>query len=134
MNRPSNMPRQLKQYINTFLHAAELYRILAKSAPNDQSQKTLENFSEECRKSADGFSAAYRSMTGYTSDPKPMPIKETGSFRSVLRGRIPAEIDLSKRLREDYLSCGDNFRLKRTFFNAYHDALARTVSLIEMLM
>lgn len=133
MNKISNMPRKLGEYINIELHNAQLYRILAKSAPNDRDKHILEEFSDDCQDTAEEFMKLYKKMTGYKFDPVPVPIKETGSYRSVLKSKIRDEIRLSKRYRKDYLNTSDNLSLKRTFFNAYHTALEHSVGLIELL-
>lgn len=134
MNRPSNMPRRLKDYYSSFRRISELYRMLSRSAPNEREQKMLDEFSHECHHTAEEFAGAYRAMTGYRLDEPVPPVKESGSYRSVIRGRIPAEIGLSRQLRTDYLSVNDNYRLKRTFFTACHEALERSALLTEMLI
>ena len=44
MNKISNMPRKLGEFINTELHNAELYRALSKSAPNNRDKEILEEW------------------------------------------------------------------------------------------
>lgn len=134
MNNAVNRAKQLQKSINMLLHDSELYRIMAKSAPGEQSQAILEDFSTDCRRSADEFMNIYRTITGYRFEPRPLPVKETGSYRSVMKMRIPAELRASRRFREEYLSAGDNFRLKRAYFNAYHEAIERAVGMTEMLL
>lgn len=134
MNNISNMPRLLQSYINDELHNAELYRILAKSAPNERDKHVLEEFSQDSRQTADAFMSVYRSMTGYPFEPNPAPIKENGSYKSVLRSRIRDETEASKRFRREYMNTSDNLKLKRAFFTAYHNALGRAVGIIDLIM
>ena len=119
--------------INMELHNAQLYRIIAKSAPNDKDKQILDEFSDDCQDTAEELMRISRKMTGYQFDPRPVPIKENGSYRSVLRSKIRDEIRLSKRYRHEYLNTGDNLALKRTFFNAYHNALEHAVGIIELI-
>ena len=127
------MPRKLGEMINMELHNAQLYRIIAKSAPNDKDKQILDEFSDDCQDTAEELMRIYRKMTGYQFDPRPVPIKENGSYRSVLRSKIRDEIRLSKRYRHEYLNTSDNLALKRTFFNAYHNALEHAVGIIELI-
>ena len=93
----------------------------------------LDGFSHECQQTAEELSGSYRAMTGYISENEPVQIKETGSYRSVIRGRIGAETGLSRQLREVYMDT-NNYRLKRIFFTAYHEAFERSLILMEMLI
>ncbi len=134
MNNNGNLPRQLQQYINNELHDAQLYRILAKSAPSERERRILDDFSADSKNTADALMTAYRTMTGYTFEPHPEPIKENGSYRSVLKSRIREETSASRNYRRHYMNTNDNLKLKRTFFNAYHNALEHAVGIVEMLM
>lgn len=134
MNNVSNMPRKLREYINSELYNAELYRILAKSAPSECDKNILESFSEENRRTANTFMSIYHSMTGYLCEPDPATVKESGSYKTVLRSRIKAEITDSQCYRQEYMSVSDNFKLKRAFFSAYNEALCRSVMIIDLIM
>ncbi len=134
MNNVSNMPRKLREYINSELYNAELYRILAKSAPTERDKNTLEKFADENNQTANTFMAIYHSMTGYSCEPEPAPIKESGSFKTVLRSRIKIEITDSQCYRQEYLNVSDNFRLKRAFFSAYNEALCRCIMIIDLII
>ncbi len=134
MNNVSNMPRKLREYVNNALYNAELYRILAKSAPTEGDKNTLEKFADENRQTADAFMAIYHSMTGYSCEPEPSPIKESGSYKTVLRSRIKIEIADSQCYRREYMNISDNFKLKRAFFSAYNEALCRCIMIIDLIM
>ncbi len=134
MNNVSNMPRRLREYINSELYNAELYRILAKSAPSEREKKIIENFSEENQRTADAFMSIYHSMTGYSCEPEPASIKESGSYKTVLRSRIGIELEDSKCYRQEYMNTIDNYRLKRAFFSAYNEALCRSIMIIDLIM
>lgn len=134
MSNFSSIPRQLQDYINEELYLSELYRILSRSAPNEEDRKRLEDFSEECRTTAESFTQLYRSMTGYRLEYHPEPVKESGSYKAVLRSRIRKEMELSKRYRCDYMNVNDNYHLKRAFFMAYHNAMCRAVGLVDMIL
>ncbi len=133
MNKISNMPRKLGEFINTELHNTELYRALSKSAPNNRDKEILEEFSDDCQDNAGEFMRIYKRMTGYKFDPRPVPVTETGSYRSVLRSRIRDETRLSKKYRREYMITSDNLALKRAFFNAYHNSLEHAVGIIDLL-
>lgn len=133
MNKISNMPGRLAEMIQQELHNVRLYRVLSRSAPNDRDRQTLEEFSDDCQDTADEFMRMYRKMTGYPFHPEPIPLKENGSYQHVLHERIREEIRLSKRYRHEYLNTGDNYSLRRTFFNAYHTALEHAVGIMELL-
>ncbi len=129
MNNFSSRPQRLQMCINRELYNSDLYRILSRSAPNEDEKKEMENFSEECRETAETFMQIYRSMTGYQAKNEPEPVKESGSYRTVLRSRIRKEIELSKMYRCDYMNTNDHYHLKRTFFTACHNALCRAAIL-----
>ncbi len=133
MNQPGSLPRRLGEYINSELHDAQLYTILSRSAPSDRDKEILEEYSDDCRDNAGIFMKLYQRMTGYKFTPKPVPMKENGSYRAVLKGRIREEIRLSKKYRREYLSISDDMQLKRAFFNAYHNSLEHAVGIIELL-
>lgn len=129
MPKPSNMPSELMKVINRELHNAELYRILARSAPDEEARAALDRFSRECRESADTFSRLWSVMTGKRFEPMPEPVRESGSFRSVLRGQIRRELASSALYRELYMRVSDNMKLKRALFTAAHNAMLRAASL-----
>ena len=132
MAQISNMPRKIGEWINMELHNAQLYRVLARSAPNDREKHILEDFSDDGQDTADTLMRIYKKMTGYRFEPKPVPLKENGSYRNVIRSRIGEEIRLSKMYRNAYMNMQDNFALRRTIFNAYHTCLEHAVTLLEM--
>ena len=132
MNKISNMPRKLGEYINSELHDAQLYKALSRSAPNDRDKEIFEEFSDDCSDNAQEFTKLYKLMTGTAFVPAPTHLSENGSYRNILRSRIREEIRLSKKYRREYLSCGDRLPLKRAFFNAYHNALEHAVGIIEL--
>ena len=124
---------EIGSFIEFQLHSAELYRILSRSAQGDTDKRELEAFSKECKDTADLFSEIYKGMTSYRFEAHPDPIRESGSFRSVLRERLRRETAESKRLRIEYLRVSDNFRLKRALFNAFNDSLCRAVIISGIL-
>lgn len=128
------MPKKLQSYINSELHDAELYKILAKSSPNEETRAILLNFADTEQKHADEFLRIYKMMTGYSFEPEPLPVTENGSYRSILKNRIIDEIKDSKKYRADYLKTGDNLNLKRAFFNAFNDELHHAVEIIYILI
>ena len=132
MAQISNMPRKIGEWINMVLHNAQLYRVLARSAPNDREKHILEDFSDDSQDTAETLMRIYKKMTGYRFEPKPVPLKENGSYRNVIRSRIGEEIRLSKMYRNAYMNMQDNFALRRTIFNAYHTCLEHAVTLLEM--
>ena len=132
MAQISNMPRKIGEWINMELHNAQLYRVLARSAPNDREKHILEDFSDDSQDTAETLMRIYKKMTGYRFEPKPVPLKENGSYRNVIRSRIGEEIRLSKMYRNAYMNMQDNFALRRTIFNAYHTCLEHAVTLLEM--
>ena len=132
MAQISNMPRKIGEWINMELHNAQLYRVLARSAPNDREKHILEDFSDDSQDTAETLMRIYKKMTGYRFEPKPVPLKENGSYRNVIRSRIGEEIRLSKMYRNAYMNMQDNFALRRTIFNAYHTCLENAVTLLEM--
>lgn len=129
----SNMPRKIGEWINIELHNAQLYRVLARSAPNDRDKQIIEEFSDDSQDTAETLMKIYKKMTGYRFEPKPVPLKENGSYRSVVKSRIREEIRLSKMYRQAYMNMQDNYPLRRIIFNAYHTALEHAVTLIEMI-
>lgn len=133
MNKISNMPKTLGEFINAELHHAELYRALSKSAPNARDREILEEFSDDCQDNADELMRLYKRMTGYKFEPRPSPVTETGSYRTVLRSRIRNETRMSKKYRREYMNTSDNLALKRAFFNAYHNSLEHAVGIIDLL-
>ena len=132
MAQISNMPRKIGEWINMELHNAQLYRVLARSAPNDREKHILEDFSDDSQDTAETLMRIYKKMTGYRFEPKPVPLKENGSYRNVIRSRIGEEIRLSKMYRNAYMNMQDNFALRRTIFNAYHTCREHAVTLLEM--
>ena len=92
MAQISNMPRKIGEWINMELHNAQLYRVLARSAPNDREKHILEDFSDDSQDTAEALMRIYKKMTGYRFEPKPVPLKENGSYRNVIRSRIGEEI------------------------------------------
>ena len=91
MAQISNMPRKIGEWINMELHNAQLYRVLARSAPNDREKHILEDFSDDSQDTAETLMRIYKKMTGYRFEPKPVPLKENGSYRNVIRSRIIAQ-------------------------------------------
>ncbi len=133
MNNINNLPSALGKWINTELYNAQLYRVLSKSAPDDRSRHILEEFSDDSRDTAETMMKAYKNMTGYKFIPKPLPLKENGSYRSVIRGRIGDEVRLSKMYRNAYMNIQGNYTLRRIVFSAYHNALEHAVTLLELM-
>lgn len=128
------MPKRLQSYINAELHDAELYKILAKSSPNEETRNILLRFADDEQKHADEFLRIYKMMTGYTFEPEPLPVTENGSFRSILKNRILDETKDSEKYRSEYLKTSDNFHLKRAFFNAFNDELRHAIEIIYILI
>lgn len=130
----SSMPKLLQKFINSELHDAEVYRILARGAPNEQARKLLQNMSKDEQSHAENFLAIYRSMTGYQLEPSPAPVKDSGSFRSVLKDRFLDEINDSEKYRREYLNAGSHYRLKKAFFEAYNDEMSHAVQILYLLI
>ncbi len=128
------MPQRLREYADNALYSAELYRILAKSAPTENDKKTLEKFADENRKTADTFMEIYRFMTGYSCDVEPAPVRESGSYKTILRSRIKNEVADSGCYRREYMNVSDNYKLKRAFFSAYNEAVCRCIMIIDLIM
>lgn len=128
------IPKRLQEYINAELHDAELYRILAKSAPNEETRTILLRFAKNEQEHSDEFLRIYKLMTGYTFEPEPLPITESGSYRSILKNRILDETKDSDKYRREYMKINDNFKLKRAFFNAFNDELRHAIEIIYILI
>ena len=133
MNSSMKFPLTIAEHIGFFLNSAALYDILAKSAPSEAERKDLSSFAQECRDTAQQLDRVYRQRTGQFFEAAPVQVRENGSFRSVLRTRLHEELAAARRLREDYLGSGDNFRLKRALFGAFNDAVCRAAALSAML-
>lgn len=133
MNSSIKSVSEIGEYIVFFLDSAALYDILAKSAPSEGERRELCAFAEECRDTAQQLGIIYRQRSGRIFEPSASQVRESGSFRSVIRSRLRQEVELSRRLRGAYLVSGDNFRLRRSLFSAFNDALCRAVSLSSML-
>ncbi len=128
-----DLPEKIGQWINSELYNAQLYRVLSRSAPGDREKQILEEFSDDDQDTADTFMKMYKKMTGYRFIPKPVPIKENGSYRSVIRKRISDEIRMSKMYRNAYMNMQNNYPLRRIVFSAYHSCLEHAVTLLELL-
>ncbi len=129
----TSMPKKLQEYINSELYNAELYRSLAKSASNEESKNTILEIAECDRKLADEFIRLYKKMTGYTFEPDPAPINESGTHKAILRGCMNNEIKASEKYRKDYLQTPDNYHLRKAFFNAFNDKLLHSLKLLCLL-
>lgn len=127
------MPKKLQSYINAELHDAELYKILAKSSPNEETRNILLRFADDEQKHADEFLRIYKMMTGYTFEPEPLTVTENGSFRSILKNRVLDETKDSEKYRREYMKT-DNYHLKRAFFNAFNDELRHAIEIIYILI
>ena len=60
MAQISNMPRKIGEWINMELHNAQLYRVLARSAPNDREKHILEDFSDDSQDTAETLMRIYK--------------------------------------------------------------------------
>lgn len=129
----TSIPKRLQTYINEELHDVELYKFLAKSAPNEETKDMLFKFADCEQKHADEFLRLYKLITGYTFEPEVLPVTESGSYRAIIRNRIIDELNGSEKYRNEYLKT-DNFQLKRAFFNAFNDELQHAVSIIYILI
>lgn len=127
------MPKRLQTYINAELHDAELYRMLAKSSPSEEAKNLLTEFADSEQKHADEFLRIYKMMTGYSFEPEPLPVTESGSYRSILKNRILDEKRDSEKYRKEYMKT-DNYHLKRAFFNTFNDELLHAIGLIYILL
>ncbi|MDD6489769.1 MAG: ferritin-like domain-containing protein [Clostridia bacterium] len=128
------VPKKLQSYINSELHDAEVYRILAKSAPNEDIRNILMRFADNEQAHADEFTRIYKMMTGYSFEPEPVPITESGSYRAILKNRILDETKDAEKYRKDYLQTHDNFNLKRALFNAFNDEMRHAVEILYILI
>lgn len=133
MNSNMKNVSAIGEHIGFFLDSAALYDILARLAPSEGEKRQLGAFADECRATAEKLGRVYRQRTGRFFDPSPSQIRESGSFRAVLRSRLKEEVAASRKLRDAYLGSGDNFRLKQALFTAFNDALCRAASLSAML-
>ncbi len=134
MNNLTALSGRVKKYSGILLYDSKLYQILARSAPDERSQKITQSFSDQCRNSAENLYEIYRNMTHDHSDIQFPSVRETGSFRSVLRSRLSHELQLESEFRNEYLNISDNFRLKRIFYNASHSAMSRALGILDMLI
>lgn len=134
MIRRVDMRRVLPEVIESELYSAAVYDLLSRSAKDEGERKQLMAFADECRESADEFSACLERMTGRPLKPQPRQARETGTMRTLLKAQIPVEVKRSKKYRAYYLQTRDNMRLRRAFFNAGHQAQERTVGILDMLI
>ncbi len=128
------MPKKLQTYINSELHDAELYRILAKSSPNEETKNILLGFADTEQKHANEFLKIYKMMTGYTFEPEPLPVNETGAYRSIVKNRIIDETKDAEKYRNEYIKIHDNYNLKKLFFTAFNDEMRHAVELMYILI
>lgn len=73
-------------------------------------------------------------MTGYNFEPSPPPVRDKGSFRSIIKDRVLDEINNSNEYMREYMNTSDNFRLKRAFFQAYNDDMNHASKLLLILI
>lgn len=134
MMRPVDMRRILPEVIEGELNSAAIYDLLSRSAKDDRERRQLRGFSDECRQSADEFSACLERMTGRPPRPEPRRPQETGGTRSLLKAQIPTEVRRSKQYRAFYLQTRDNMRLRRAFFTGGQQAQERALGILDMLI
>ena len=134
MNNLPALPARLKQYSLVLLYDSRLYQMLSRSAPDEKSMNAAQEFASQCRSTSDALYEIYRTMTRDRSDLQTPSIRETGSFRSVLRSRLSHELVIESDFRMEYLHTADNLRLKRIFYNASHAALARAIGILDLLL
>ena len=125
--------QKLQMYIEAELHDAELYKELAKIAPNEGYRQLLIEFSEDEQSHADTFKKIYRMMFGKSYNPVVKAPEIRGSFEEVLRERILDESGDFRKYGEQYIQTQRNDVLKNAYYRARTDENVHALRLLYML-
>ncbi len=96
-------------------YSRRIYDILSRSAPDESEKLMLREYSEECSISAGELYRTLRRMTGRNSEAEDEEIKESGSYRTVIRGQALREAALSRKCSSLASRIPSDCRIRRLF-------------------
>lgn len=128
-----SVPQKLQMYINAELGDSELYKELAKIAPNPTQKQLLMEFSEDEAAHAEDFKKIYRVLTGRAYYPTVKPVVLEGTYEDILRDRVLDESGDFRKYGEQYISTCNNDMLKNAYYRARTDENVHALRLLYML-
>lgn len=125
--------QNLQEYIKAEMGDSELYKELAKMAPDDEDRKLLLEFSEDEQTHANTFKRIYRMLTNRNYNPVIAPPILTLPYEDILRDRVIDESGDFRKYGEQYLQTDRPNILKEAYYIARTDENVHALRLLDML-
>ena len=128
-----NICRAVSELAKAESYSRRIYDILSRSAPDESEKLMLRKYSEECSLSAGELYQTLRRMTGRDAAEEEEEIKESGSYRAVIRAQAMREAALSGKCSSTASRIPSDCRIKRLFTSRSSSAHLRATGLCLIL-